>query len=204
MAHFPAQFPGPEGREADGDAGLRNQSKAKKVPYPVGFSGEAAAGPGSDIFSQDPDQEIDHADHQQGNRADGAAVSDKGTEIKAKTAPEEEQQEDRWTEIIQLAEHPLILRGVDINHAHSHASQQGGNINHGANPTVGKKDCNSHDKAVIRAAPGSDQPFQDQAESSAQEHQQDSFYDGDQHISDLEAGTEKKRLKRQKSRWNKG
>ena len=77
-AGFPAQRPGAQSGQADGDPGLRHQGEAQIIPDLPALFHQGAAGPGAGVFSENPGQEIYDAHHEQRRGADGSAAGKDG------------------------------------------------------------------------------------------------------------------------------
>ena len=87
-----------------------------------------------------------------------------------------------------MSEHPVVIRVIDIDHAHRHAAQKRRNIHHSADAAVGEEDGDDNDQPVISAPSSAYQPFQNQPEDTAQGHQKQGFAEGDQDVFDSETG----------------
>ena len=171
VAHLAAQRPGAGGRQTDGHTRLGNQGKPQKIANLFVLLRHKAAQERTGILAHDTHQKIEDTDHHQRRCADALGVVNQRIQIKVQPGTHEEQQQNGGAEIVELLEQPLVVGEVYVDHAHGHAPQQRGNVQHGADAAEGEQQGDGDDEPVIRGALV-EQQLQEEAEASAQQEHQ--------------------------------
>lgn len=163
--------------QTDGNTSLRDQGKTQIVADQLVLAGNGTADKCACILANDTDKEVDHADMQQRHGADTLGTVHQCTEVEVDTRADKEQQQDGGVKVVQLLEQPLVVRQVDVDHAHGHTAQQGGHIKHGTDAAEGKQQCHRNDQAVIGGTLVQQQ-LEEYAEQTAQQEHGDVQNDG--------------------------
>ena len=181
-----------EGGKTDRDAGLRDEGETEVIADVVGFLYGSTAGEGSAVLSGDADGEVDDADDDQRYCADRTGGMDEGVKIETGAGADEEEEEQRRAEVIELFEEIFVVRDVDVDSTHGHTAEEGGDVAGGTDTAEGKQERDGDDEAVILGTVGHEE-LHEQTEEASDEDDGDIDENGSDDIEKIDAGAFRRR-----------